>query len=79
MPLGVVIRKMPGVTRWAAWAWKAVAVLPGAGPADWRVLRTEGDVTEYHAATPTLELHGADTEAYVHGLAAQVPCIYIVL
>ena len=79
MPLGVVIRKSPGATRWAAWAWKAVAVLPGAGPADWRVLRSEGDVTEYHAATPTLELHGADTDAYVHGLAAQVPCVYVVL
>ena len=79
MPLGVVIRKTPGATRWAAWAWKAVAVLPGAGPTDWRVLRSEGDVTEYHAATPTLELHGADTDAYVHGLAAQVPCIYVVL
>ena len=27
--LGVVIRKQPGVTRWAKWNWRAVAVLPG--------------------------------------------------
>ena len=79
IPLGVVIRRTPGVTRWAKWAWKAVGVLPGAGAAGWRELRRDGDVVEYHAATPTLELHGAETDAYIHGLAAQVPCVYIVL
>lgn len=79
MPLGVVMRRTPGVTRWAAWAWRAVAVLPGAGPAEWRVLRNEGDATEYHAATLTLELHGAETEAYLHGLSTKVPSIYVVL
>ncbi len=78
MPLGIVMRRTPGVTRWAAWAWRAVAVLPGAGPAAWRVLREEGDVTEYHAATMTLELHGAETESYLHGLSAQVPSVYAV-
>ena len=25
MPLGVVLRRTPGVTRWAAWAWKAAS------------------------------------------------------
>ncbi|MBV2359433.1 DUF3305 domain-containing protein [Thalassococcus sp. CAU 1522] len=79
MPIGVVLRKAPGVTRWAQWCWRAVAVLPGAGPADWRELRREGDTVEFHAATVTLELHGADTEAYLHGLMAQVPSIYVVL
>ena len=79
MPLGVVIRRTPGVTRWAKWAWKAVGVMPGAGVTHWRELRRDGDITEFHAATPTLELHGAETDAYIHGLAAQVPCVYVVL
>lgn len=79
MPLGVVVRRMPGATRWAKWAWKAVAVLPGAAPADWRVLREEGDAVEFHAATVPLQLHGAEAEAYMHGLAAAVPAIYVVL
>ena len=79
MPLGVVIRRTPGVTRWASWAWKAVAVLPAAAQADWRVLRREGDAVEYHAATPLLELHGAETDAYLHGLAARIPAIYVIL
>lgn len=79
MPVGVVIRRRPGVTRWAAWDWRAVAVLPGAGPADWLELRREGEVVEFHAASPVLELHGAETEAYLHGLSAEIPSLYIVL
>ncbi len=78
--MGIVLRRTPGVTRWATWSWKATAVLPGASAdPDWRVLRTEGEITEYHVATVPLELHGAETEAYVHGLGAQVPCVYVVM
>lgn len=79
MPLGIVLRRTPGVTRWAKWSWKAVAILPGASPADWRELRRDGDVVEYHAATRILELYAAETEAYVHGLTARVPSIYVVM
>ncbi|WP_136442103.1 DUF3305 domain-containing protein [Pacificoceanicola onchidii] len=79
MPLGIVLRKSPGVTRWVPWTWTAVAVLPGAGPADWRELRREGEVAEFHAATVTLELHGAETEAYLHGLTAQSPSVYVIM
>lgn len=79
MPVGVVVRRTPGVTRWSTHSWKAVAVLPGAGPALWRELRRDGDAVEYHAATCTLELHGAETEAYLHGLSAQLPCVYVVM
>lgn len=79
MPVGVVLRRTPGVTRWAKWVWKATAVLPGAPPAQWHVLRQEGDAIEYHAATAMLELHGAETEAYLHGLTAENPSIYVVL
>jgi len=79
MSLGVVLRRLPGVTRWAAYSWKAVAVLPGAAQANWQELRREGDAVEYHAATLTLDLHGAETEAYLHGLSAAVPAIYVVM
>ena len=79
VPVGVVLRRAPGVTRWQKWNWTASGVLPGAGPADWRELRHDGEVTEYHAATVPLELHGAEAEAYLHGLQAQVPCLYIVM
>lgn len=79
LPLGVVVRKTPGVTRWAAWCWRAVAVLPGAGPADWRELRREGDAVEYHAATVTLDLHHTQTDAYLDSLRTEVPAVYVVM
>ena len=79
MPLGVVVRKTPGVTRWAKWSWKVVAVLPGAPQAEWRELRREGDAVEYHAGTLELTLWAAETEAYLTNLADGVPSIYVVL
>ena len=79
MPLGVVIRREPGVTRWVKHVWKAVAVLPGAGDGDWKEMRREGETIEFHAATVPLELFRTDTEAYLHGLSAKVPSVYVVM
>jgi hypothetical protein len=79
IPLGVVVRKTPGITRWAQWAWRAVAVLPGAGSANWAELRREGDAVEYHAGTLTLTLWATDTEAYLTNLSDAVPSIYVVM
>ena len=79
LPLGVVVKRSIGVTRWAKYAWKASAVLPGAGPADWKVLRSDGDVTEFHAATLPLTLYVSDAEAYAHELQARTPSVYAVL
>jgi hypothetical protein len=70
---------VPGVTRWATHVWKAVAVLPGAGEANWKELRRDNETIEYHAATLPLELFRTDTEAYLHGLSTKVPSIYVVM
>lgn len=79
MPLGVVVQRLPGVTRWQKYSWAAVAVLPGAQAADWRELRREGEAVEYHAATRTLEVFHTDTEAYLASLSSRVPAIYVVM
>ena len=79
MPVGVVVRRAPGVTAWARWHWSVSALLPAAGPASWVLLRQDGDLAEYHAATLTLELHRAEAEAYRQGLTANPPCLYVVL
>jgi len=79
LPLGVVVRRAPGVTRWAAWSWRAVAVLPGAAPAHWKALRRDGDAVEYHAGTLTLELHASDTAAYLENLDSTAPCIFVMM
>lgn len=79
LPVGIVVRKSPGQTRWQRWVWKAVAVLPGARPASWQVLRSEGPVVEFHAATLPLDLWRTDTEAYLSTLSARVPCLGVVM
>lgn len=79
MSLGVVVRRLPGITRWQKYTWQAVGVLPGASDADWRELRREGDAVEYHAATRSLEVYRTDTEAYLTGLSTRVPSIYVVM
>ena len=79
LPMGVVVRRTPGVTRWARWCWTAAGVLPGAGPADWRELRRNGDAVEYHASTVTLHLWRTDTEAYLTAISTKPPCLYVIL
>ncbi len=79
IPIGIVVRRTPGVTRWARHVWKAVAVLPGAGPADWKELRREGETVEFHAATVPLEFYRTDTESYLNGLSTREPCVYVVM
>ena len=78
MPLGVVMRRAPGVTRWARQVWSMPYVIPFAPPADWKPLREEGGVAEWHAATLPLELHRADAEAYMQGLSAKVPSVWVI-
>ncbi len=79
LPLGVVVRRTPGVTRWAKWAWRVSSVLPGAGPADWIELRRDGDAVEYHSATKDLTLHRSETEAYIPALANDPPLCWVVM
>jgi len=79
LSLGVVIRRLPGVTRWAKWSWKAIAVLPGSDHGAWKVLREEDGATEFHAGTLTLSLHAGETEAYIHNLTAKEPSIYVIM
>ena len=79
IPLGVVLRRSPGVTRWAKWAWKAVAVVPGAREAGWTVLREENGVTEYLARVVTLELHATEVESYRTSLMMRPPSVFVVL
>ncbi len=79
IPVGVVIRGQPGVTRWAKWIWRPVGVLPGAAPAEWRELRREGEAVEYHAATVPLELHRAETEGYRVALSHEPPSVFVIL
>lgn len=79
LPVGVVVRRRPGATRWAKWSWRPVALLPGAGPAEWKELRREGEVVDFHAGTLPLTVHRKETGAYLEALSARPPSAFVVL
>lgn len=79
MPVGLIIRKQPGVTRWVKWIWQPVGLIPGAGDAKWRELRRDGETVEYHAATLNLTIFSSDTDAYRATLNSRNPSLYVVM
>jgi hypothetical protein len=79
LKVGAVVRRSPGVTRWAKVIWKPVAVIPGAPEAFWKEMVREGDVVDYHAGTATMELFRADVEGYLVSLNMAAPSVWIIL
>jgi hypothetical protein len=80
MALGVVVERRELDNRWQRFAWKPVAVLPGAPPVEeWRELVRGDRFVRWHAATLPLELHRTETEAYRVNLSGRSPAIYVVL
>lgn len=79
LPVGVVIRRSAGVTRWSKWVWRAVAIVPGAPHSDWKELRSTETHTDFYATTMALELHRSDTEAYRIALSENPPCVFVVM
>jgi Protein of unknown function (DUF3305) len=80
MPLGVVVERRELDNPWQRFAWKPVAVIPGAPPITlWRELARGERFVRWHAATLPLELHRTETEAYRVNLAGRSPSTYVVL
>lgn len=77
--VGAVVRRSPGVTRWARDIWKPVAVIPGAPDAFWKELVRDGEVVDYHAGTVAMELYRADVEGYLVSLNMAVPSIWVIM
>jgi hypothetical protein len=78
MPLGVVVERRELDNRWQRFAWRPVAVIPGAPPVGpWRELVRGERFVRWHAATLPLELHRTETEAYRANLSGRVPAIYV--
>lgn len=79
LQVGAVVRRTPGVTRWAREVWKPVAVIPGAPMAFWKELMREGEVIDYHAGTVVMELFRADVEGYLVSLNMDVPSVWVIM
>ena len=79
MPVGIIVAKHPGVTRWATEIWKPCGLLPGAEIAHWVELRTEDSATLYHARTLDLSLYRSDVEAYKVALSMDTPSAFVIM
>ena len=79
LKVGAVVRRSPGVTRWAREIWKPVAVIPGAPEAFWKEMVREGEIVDYHAGTVCMELFRADVESYLVSLNMTVPSVWIIM
>lgn len=81
LPLGVVLERREVDHPWVEHAWKAVAVIPGAGSLDprgeWQVLGSGEGWVHYHAGTLSLELFRKETEGYKVNLSQDPPRVFI--
>jgi len=83
LPLGVVLERRRMENPWQDYAWKPVAVIPGAGACDprgeWPVLKAGEDWAQFHAGTLPLELFRKETEGYKVNLTQKPPRLFVVL
>ena len=81
MPLGVVLERRKVDSPWIDYAWKPVAVIPGAASLDprgeWRDLGSGEGWVRYHAGTLPLELFRRETEGYKVNLSQDPPRVFV--
>jgi hypothetical protein len=79
LPVGVILRRSPGVTRWASHSWSVAGIIPGdTRPGGWAELRRDGEVVDFHAGTVALTLWRSDVEAYMVALNGDVPSVWVI-
>ncbi len=80
MAVGVVVERRKVDNPWVDYAWRSVAVIPGAPRVEeWRTLQAGTDWVHYHIDTLALELFPKETEGYRYNLSNDPPIVYIVL
>ncbi len=83
LPLGVVVERREIEHPWQDFAWRPVAVIPGASPRDplgpWLELARGEDWVRFHAGTLPLELFRKETEGYRVNLSQEPPRVFVCL
>ncbi len=83
MPVGIVVERRDSSHPWADHLWIPVAVIPGAPAMDpagpWKTLEQGEGWERYLAGTLDIEIWRTDTEAYLDGLSADPPRVFVVL
>ena len=83
MPVRVILKRKVSKNRWVKYNWSVLDVLPGSGNNDTsiRPLLDESQDQEYDLfkVETEIDLHRAESEAYVENLGSTDPSIYVVL
>ncbi len=77
--LGVVLERRETGNQWQPHAWTALAVIPGAEPSAWKLLKQGDGWAQYLAGTMDLELYPKETEGYLLNLSQPEPSVYVVI
>lgn len=77
--VGVVLRKSPSNTVWQKWLWRPVGLLPGSDEQNWKLLREDSGIYEYHAGSKLMELHRAEVESYKVALSMTPASAFVIL
>ena len=79
IPVGVIVRKSPNKSPWLKWSWKPICLLPGSVDKDWKLIREESGIFDFHVGSQILELHRAEVESYKVSLAMEPASAFVIM
>jgi hypothetical protein len=80
IPVGVVVERTKGESRWSEFLWRPLSVLLGAPETPpWTKLSGDGERATYFAGTAAIELHRTETANYRGNLMIDEPLLWVVL
>ena len=77
--VGVILRKKPSNNKWVKWLWQPVGLLPGSQGEDWKIIREDSGVVDYHAGCKMLILHRAEVESYKVALSMTPASAFVIM
>ena len=77
--VGVIVRRSPNKSPWLKWSWKPICLLPGSVDKDWKLIREESGIFDFHVGSQILELHRAEVESYKVSLAMEPASAFVIM
>ena len=78
LPVGVLVERRKGVSKWADVNWRSVGILPAVPvTAPWTKLSGDDNATVFYAGAAEIELHASDTQNYLYNLQSRKPSLWV--
>lgn len=80
IPVGVVVERSKGSSRWAEFLWRPASALAGVPDTPvWTKLADDGERATFYAGAAEIELHRTETGNYRDNLMSGAPLLWVVL